>query len=99
VRERAARRTLGSRRGALRGGHLHPSRGGTAALRGRLARLDRELRAADPALGVREVEALAEAAARHGLALETELAMPEEGDVLLVFRKGRLTSASARCGA
>ncbi len=58
-----------------------------AALAGRLARLDRELRAADPALGVREVEALDGAAARHGLALEAELAMPEEGDLLLVWRR------------
>jgi SAM-dependent methyltransferase len=58
-----------------------------AALAGRLARLDRELRAADPALGVREIEALAEAAARHGLSLEAELEMPEEGDLLLVFRR------------
>jgi hypothetical protein len=55
---------------------------------GRLARLDRELRAADPALGVREVEALGEAASRCGLALESELVMPEEGDVLLAFRLG-----------
>ncbi len=54
---------------------------------GRLARFDEQLRSADPALGVREIEALAEAAARHGLALESELAMPEEGDVMLVFRR------------
>ncbi|HET6440279.1 MAG TPA: DUF938 domain-containing protein [Anaeromyxobacter sp.] len=58
-------------------------------LRGRLLRLDRELRAADPALGVREVEALSEAAARRGLALEAEVVMPEEGDLLLVLRGGR----------
>jgi SAM-dependent methyltransferase len=64
------------------------SRGGRA-LRGRLARLDRELVAADPALGVREVEALADAAAQEGLSLDAERAMPEEGDVLLVFRRGR----------
>lgn len=64
-----------------------PRRG--TPLRGRLARLDRELRAADPALGVREVEALAEAAAAHGLALESEIEMPEEGDRLLVFRRER----------
>lgn len=57
-------------------------------LAGRLARLDRTLRGADPALGVREVEALAEAGARHGLALEREVAMPEEGDLLLVLRIG-----------
>jgi SAM-dependent methyltransferase len=69
------------------------------ALRGRLARLDRQLRTADPALGVRVVEALSEAAARHGLALEAELAMPEEGDVLLVFRGGPVTASSERCGA
>jgi len=60
-----------------------------APLAGRLARLDRELRAADPALGVREIEALAEEASRHGLALEAELEMPEEGDVLLAFRPRR----------
>ena len=73
-----------------------PHRG--AALAGRLARLDRELRAADPALGVREVEALAEAAARQCLSLEAELAMPEEGDALLVFRSGGVTASSVRCG-
>jgi hypothetical protein len=56
-------------------------------LAGRLERLDRQLREADPALGVREVEAVAEAAALHGLALEAEIAMPEEGDELLVFRR------------
>ncbi len=59
-------------------------RGGRLA--GRLARFDAELRAADPALGVREVEALAEAGLRHGLALEREVAMPVEGDLLLVLR-------------
>ncbi|HEX9052139.1 MAG TPA: DUF938 domain-containing protein [Anaeromyxobacter sp.] len=59
------------------------------ALAGRLARLEATLRAADPALGVREVEALLEAAARHGLALEREVAMPEEGDLLLVLRRER----------
>lgn len=57
-------------------------------LTGRLARFDAELRAADPALGVREVEALVEAARRAGLALELELEMPAvEGDLLLVFRR------------
>jgi SAM-dependent methyltransferase len=53
---------------------------------GRLARLDRELRAHDPALGVRVIEALDEAAARGGLRREAAIAMPEEGDVLLVYR-------------
>jgi SAM-dependent methyltransferase len=54
---------------------------------GRLARFDAELRAADPALGVREVEALVEAAHRAGLSLDAELEMPAvEGDRLLVFR-------------
>jgi len=56
-------------------------------LAGRLARLEATLRAADPALGVREVEALDEAGRRHGLALEGEVAMPEEGDLLLVLRR------------
>lgn len=58
-----------------------------APLEGRLARIDGKLRAADPGLGVREVEALAEAAGRHGLSVEREVAMPEEGDLLLVLRK------------
>lgn len=52
----------------------------------RIARLEAKLKAADPSLGVREVEALAEAGARHGLRLERELAMPEEGDLLIVLR-------------
>jgi hypothetical protein len=55
-------------------------------LAARLARLERTLRAADPALGVREVEAVAEAGRRHGLALAAELPMAEQGDVLLVLR-------------
>jgi SAM-dependent methyltransferase len=56
-------------------------------LSGRLARFDAELRAADPALGVREVEALAGAARGAGLVLDAELEMPAvEGDRLLVFR-------------
>jgi SAM-dependent methyltransferase len=56
-------------------------------LEGRLARIDGKLRAHDPALGVRERESFVEAAARHGLGLEAELPMPEEGDVLMVFRR------------
>jgi SAM-dependent methyltransferase len=57
-------------------------------LGGRLLRLDRELRAADPALGVRPVEALEEEAAHAGLSLRAELVMPEEGDRLLAFAVG-----------
>jgi hypothetical protein len=57
-------------------------------LAGRLARLEATLRAADPALGVRELEALEEAGRRHGLSPEREVAMPEEGDLLLVLRRG-----------
>jgi SAM-dependent methyltransferase len=60
-----------------------------AALGPRLARVDAKLRAADPSLGVREVEALAEAGRRHGLDVARELAMPEEGDLLLVLRRAR----------
>jgi SAM-dependent methyltransferase len=55
-------------------------------LAGRLARLDAQLRGHDPALGVRELETLAELAARHGLALDAVTAMPEEGDLLVVLR-------------
>jgi hypothetical protein len=62
------------------------ARGG-APLAGRLARLDATLRAADPALGVRALEDLLRAARRHGLALDRELAMPEEGDLLVVLRR------------
>ena len=54
---------------------------------GRLARLDAELRAADPALGVRELEAVLDAARRHGLRPDAELPLAEEGDLLLVLRK------------
>jgi SAM-dependent methyltransferase len=54
---------------------------------GRLARFDAELRAADPALGIREVEALHDAARRHGLEPEAELALPAEGDLLIVLRR------------
>jgi SAM-dependent methyltransferase len=61
-----------------------------ARLDGRLARLDRDLRAHDPALGVRVVEALAEAARAEGLLLDAEIEMPEEGDRLLVFRRARI---------
>jgi SAM-dependent methyltransferase len=64
-----------------------PFRRRGAALEGRLARIDGKLRAYDPALGVREREAFLDAAARHGLAPEAELAMPEEGDLLLVLRR------------
>lgn len=57
------------------------------SLRGRLARFDGELRTADAALGVREVEALVETAAAHGLSLADERRMPEEGDLLLALRR------------
>ena len=57
-------------------------------LAGRLARFDRELRAADPALGVRVLEDVLEAGARHGLALDgAPRPLPAEGDVLVVMRR------------
>ena len=56
-----------------------------APLAGRLARFDGELRAADPALGVRELEALAEAGARHGLGARAPTRLPAEGDLLVVL--------------
>ena len=60
-----------------------------APLAGRLLRLDRELRAHDPALGVRVIESLDDAAVRGGLRREAVIAMPEEGDVLVVYRAGQ----------
>jgi SAM-dependent methyltransferase len=57
------------------------------ALSGRLARLDAELRAADPSLGVREREALVETARPRGLHPELEIALPAEGDLLIVLRR------------
>jgi SAM-dependent methyltransferase len=61
---------------------------GSGPLDGRLARLDASLRAADPALGVRRLESLADAARRHGLAFEAEVELAEEGDLLIVLRSG-----------
>ena len=58
-----------------------------AALQGRLARFDRELRAADPALGIRALEDLLEAGARHGLSAEGFRPLPAEGDLLVVLRR------------
>lgn len=55
-------------------------------LAGRLARIDASVRAADAGFGVREVEALREAGARHGLATGAQVEMEEEGDVLVVLR-------------
>jgi SAM-dependent methyltransferase len=58
-------------------------------LAGRLARFDRELRAADPALGIRALEDVLEAGARHGLALDgAPRPLPAEGDWLVVMRRG-----------
>ena len=87
--DRAEALFAGAARVLARGGPLFVygplGRRGTP-LAGRLARLDRELRNADPALGVREIETLVLSASRHGLALEALLTMPEEGDLLLVLR-------------
>jgi SAM-dependent methyltransferase len=55
---------------------------------GRLARFDGELRAADPALGVRELEALLEAARARGFApVGPPIALPAEGDLLVVLAR------------
>ncbi|MFT3913902.1 MAG: DUF938 domain-containing protein [Anaeromyxobacteraceae bacterium] len=62
------------------------TRGG-APMGERLRRIDGKLRAYDPALGVRDGDALVRAAARRGLALAADLPMPEEGDRLLVFHR------------
>lgn len=50
------------------------------------AAFDRNLRAQDPAMGIRDMEALEKAAASHQLQLEEQLPMPAN-NFLLVFRK------------
>lgn len=58
-----------------------------AAARARLARIDANVRAADPGFGVRPAAALLDACTAAGLDLAREVAMPEDGDRLLVFRR------------
>jgi SAM-dependent methyltransferase len=55
----------------------------------RLTRIDGKLRSHDPALGVRERDAFVELCGSSGLLLEREVFMapPDEGDLLLVFRR------------
>ena len=53
----------------------------------RLLRFDAELRAHHPALGLRPLAPLVEAAARRGLRLETRRPGQEPGDLLLLFRR------------
>ena len=52
------------------------------------AAFDRQLRQRDPGMGLRDVEALAALAGRHGLGLERRLAMPANNQVLVFRRKG-----------
>jgi SAM-dependent methyltransferase len=57
-------------------------------LAGRLARFDGELRAADPSLGIRALEDLVDAGARHGFVEDgAPRQLPAEGDVLVVLRR------------
>ena len=49
---------------------------------------DRSLRSRDPAWGVRQLEAIEEVAAAHGLAREAVIAMPNN-NTLLVLQKTR----------
>jgi SAM-dependent methyltransferase len=66
-----------------------------ARRRGRLLRFDGELRAADPALGIRDLEDLVEAGARHGLVAGAPRALPAEGDLLVVLvNKGSSAGAA-----
>jgi SAM-dependent methyltransferase len=51
------------------------------------AEFDQFLRRRDPASGLRDIEAIRDLAARHGLALEEDNAMPANNR-LLVFRRG-----------
>jgi SAM-dependent methyltransferase len=69
-----------------------PFRRRAEPLAGRLARLDAELRATDGRLGVRDADALREAAAAAGLAPAADLALGREGDRLVVWVAGRPTS-------
>jgi len=55
---------------------------------GRLARFDRELRAADPALGVRELDLLLEVAAGLGLRAGAPRSLPAAGDLTVVLVNG-----------
>lgn len=66
------------------------ARQGTPAAALRLARIDATLRAADPGFGVRDRDAFVALCAARGLRLEGEVAMgpPDDGDLLLVFRRG-----------
>jgi hypothetical protein len=54
----------------------------------RLTRFDAELRAHDPALGIRPLAPLLAAAAARGLRLEARQPGREPGDLLLVLRRG-----------
>lgn len=83
--------------GLMRGVGEHLSAGGVLVMYGpyRIAgrhtansnhRFDESLRARDPSWGVRDLEAVVEAAAPHGLAFEQRVAMPANNQIL-VFRK------------
>ena len=70
-----------SSRRAVRSSCTARSAAGKIRSRHAFARLDAWLRAHDPSLGVRELEALEELATRHGFSpLERSTRMPEEGD-------------------
>jgi SAM-dependent methyltransferase len=65
-----------------------PFRSGAGPLTGRLADLDRRLRAVDGRLGVRDADDLSRAAVSHGLEPADRVPMPG-GDLLLAFRRER----------
>ncbi len=64
-----------------------PFRAGGAHTAASNAEFDHDLRARDPAWGVRDREAVADACLGHGLALAADVAMPANNRTL-VFRKG-----------
>jgi SAM-dependent methyltransferase len=53
------------------------------------AEFDRQLRARDPAMGLRDVEALDSLARQNGLALQERIAMPANNQVLVFARAGK----------
>ena len=74
-----------------------PFREAPAPLRPGNVAFDEDLRARDPAWGLREVAALEALAAEHGLTLDRRIEMPAD-NLVLVFRRGSAHSHQAAAG-